>query len=264
MIQEFNDHELTMTVTEGPAVSLPQYEGPLDLLLDLVRKHQLNVLDLPIAEVTRQYLDHLHRARELNVDLGADFVLMAATLIHIKSRSLLRPAPEDEPNPRQELIEQLLTREQAQRAATLLAERLRTVSGTWSAPVPVAELNPVPESELRLERPLPAPERRGAMNLLEILRVTKRALATAKAHRLLSLDRQAVTVEEMIRWLGQRLKQLGGRQSLTSTELFAALITAERRVTLFIAMLELARTEDVHLHQEGFLTPIQISQGLHS
>src|SRR5215469_14240788 len=103
-----------MTTEEPPLVSLPQYEGPLDLLLDLVRTHQLNILDLPVAEVTRQYLDYLRRARELNVDLGADFILMAATLILIKSQALLRPGHEDEPDPRQELVAQLLTREQAQ------------------------------------------------------------------------------------------------------------------------------------------------------
>jgi segregation and condensation protein A len=262
MIQDgrtFNHHELTMTMSEGPAVSLPQYEGPLDLLIELVRKHQLNVLDLPIAEVTRQYLDYLHRARELNVDLGADFVLMAATLIHIKSQSLLRSDELDkETDPRQELVKQLLTREQAQRAAALLAERLRTANGTWSVPVPVAEGNPVPESELRPEPPVPTPERRrGTMNLLEVLRVTKRAVATAKAHRLLSREREAVTVEEMIRWLGQRMKRADGRP-LASTELFIDQATAERRAALFLAILEMARAQKARLQQEAFLAPIHI------
>jgi segregation and condensation protein A len=254
----FNDHELTMTMSEGPAVSLPQYEGPLDLLLELVRKHQLNVLDLPIAEVTHQYLDYLHRAREINVDLGADFVLMAATLIHIKSQSLLRSDElEEQTDPRQELVEQLLTREQAQRSASLLAERLRTATGTWSVPVPVAEVNPVRETELRPEPRVPTAERRRTMNLLEVLRITKRAVATAKAHRLLSRDRLAVTVEEMIRWLGQRVKEADGR-SLASTELFIAQATAERRAALFLAILEMARTQKVRLQQEAFLAPIHI------
>jgi segregation and condensation protein A len=265
MIQDgraVNHHELTMGLTGGPAISLPQYEGPLDLLLDLVRKHQLNILDLPVAEVTRQYLDYLHQARELNVDLGADFVLMAATLIHIKSRSLLRSdEPKEEPDPRQELVEQLLTREQAQRAAALLAERLRTASNTWSAAVPVAELEQFGENELRPEPPLPTPERpRGTMNLLEVLRVTKQALATAKAHRLLSRNNDAVTVEEMIRWLARRMNQLRGRESLTFTDLFADHSTAERRATLFLALLEMARRQDIRLLQEEeFWAPIYIS-----
>jgi segregation and condensation protein A len=248
-------------VSEWPVVSLPQYEGPLDLLLDLVRKHQLDVLDLPMAEVTRQYLDYLHRARELNVDLGADFILMAATLIHIKSRSLLRPELEEEPDPRQELVEQLLTHEQAQQAAALLAERLRAASATWSAQVPGAELTQVRERAIQSEPPEPTHERRGTMNLLEVLRVAKTALATAKAHRLLRLKREAVTLEDMIRWLGQRMEQLSGQQFLTTTELFTAQNTVEGRAALFLAILEMARTQQVCLHQEEFLAPIHISAG---
>jgi segregation and condensation protein A len=249
-----------MMVSERPVVSLPQYEGPLDLLLDLVRKHQLDILDLPIAEVTRQYLDYLHRARELNVDLGADFILMAATLIHIKSRGLLRPEiEEEEPDPRQELVGQLLTREQAQQAAALLAERLRATGDTWSTPVLVSELTQVREGGIGPEPAAPTHRRRGTINLLEVLRVAKTALATAKAHRLLRLKREAVTVEDMIRWLGQRMEQLSGRQFLTSTELFTAQNTAERRASLFLAILEMARTQDVRLHQEEFLAPIHIS-----
>ena len=249
-------------MSEGPAVSLPQFEGPLDLLLELVRKHQLNILELPIAEVTRQYLAYLHRARELNVDLGADFVLMAATLIHIKSRSLLRPAPEDQPDPRQELVQQLLTREQAQQAAALLAERLRRASGTWSVPVTVAERSQGQE-EIQPDPPGPAHGRRGTVNLLEVLRVTQRALATAKAHRLLNLKREAVTIEKMIRWVAQRVKALSGRQPLTSTELFTAQASAERRAVLLLALLEMARAGEVRLHQAEFLAPIRISRGPH-
>jgi len=81
----------------APAVSLPRFAGPLDLLLSLVRKKELDIADLPIAEITRQYLDYLDQAEELNIDLGAEFVYMAATLIQIKSRSLLPadPGPAD-------------------------------------------------------------------------------------------------------------------------------------------------------------------------
>jgi segregation and condensation protein A len=250
-----------MMTGESPVISLPQYEGPLDLLLDLVRKHQLDILDLPVAEVTRQYLDYLHRARELNVDLGGDFILMAATLIHIKSRSLLRPELEDEPDPRQELVEQLLTREQAQQAAALLGERLRAAGDTWSAASADVEPNLVRDGETW---PVPATathKRRGTMNLLEVLHVAKTALATAKAHRLLSLKREQVTVEGMARWLRQRLEELSGHQFLTSTELFAAQATAERQVTLFLAILEMARMQELRLHQHGLLAPLHISVG---
>ena len=222
----------------------------------------MNILDLPVAEVTRQYLDYLRRARQLNTDLGADFILMAATLILIKSRTLLRPGHEDEPDPRQELVEQLLTHEQAQQAAALLAERLRTAGDMWSAAVPGAELNQVREADTR---PVPAAAthgRRGTMNLLEVLRVTKTALATAKAHRLLDLKRESVTVEGMTRWLSQKLENLGKGQFLSSTDLFTALATAESRTALFLTMLEMARTRDLRLAQDEFLAPIRISAAL--
>ena len=80
-------------MSASPEISLPRFEGPLDLLLTLVRKNEVEITDIPIAEITRQYLNYLHRAEELNIDLGADFVYIAALLIHIKSRSLLLPAP---------------------------------------------------------------------------------------------------------------------------------------------------------------------------
>jgi segregation and condensation protein A len=247
-----------MTTGEPPLISLPQYEGPLDLLLDLVRTHRLNILDLPIAEVTSQYLGYLRRARELDIDLGADFVLMAATLIHIKSRTLLRPEHDrDEADPRQELVDQLLTREQAQQAAALLGERLRVIGDTWSATVPGAELNK--DTQPQPATPVPTRGRSGTMNLHEVLRVAKTALATAKAHRLLNLQREPVTVEGMMRWLGQKLNQLEPGQFLTSTDLFAAQTTAERRVALLLGILELARTQDIRLRQEEFLAPFRVS-----
>ncbi|HXJ93433.1 MAG TPA: ScpA family protein [Terriglobia bacterium] len=244
-----------MTTCEPPLVSLPQYEGPLDLLLDLVRTHRLNILDLPIAEVTSQYLGYLRRVREFNIDVGADFILMAATLIHIKSRTLLRPGHDDgEPDPRQELVEQLLTREQAQQAAALLAERLRAAGDMW-APTLSGAAEPEPQ-------PAPATAthgRPGTMNLREVLRVAKTALATAKAHRLLNLKREPVTVEGMMHWLSQKLNQLEPGQFLTSTELFTGQATAGDRAALFLAILEMARAEDIHLQQEEFLAPFRVS-----
>src|SRR6516162_5609028 len=90
-----------------PAISLPLFAGPLDLLLELVRRHQLDIADIPIADITRQYLDYMHQAAQLDIDLGAEFTYMAATLIQLTARSLL-PADHavalGEPHPRQELI----------------------------------------------------------------------------------------------------------------------------------------------------------------
>jgi segregation and condensation protein A len=78
-------------------IHLEQYEGPLDLLLDLIRKQQIDIKDIPIATITAQYLDYMEKAREMDIDLGAEFVYMAATLIHIKSKMLLPRDPALEP-----------------------------------------------------------------------------------------------------------------------------------------------------------------------
>src|SRR5689334_23218080 len=97
----------------APDISLPQFEGPLDLLLDLVRRHDIDIADVSIGEITRQYLDYLHAAEQLDIDLGADFAYIASLLIHIKSQSLLATDPESQQDdPRQELTRLLLSHEQ--------------------------------------------------------------------------------------------------------------------------------------------------------
>ena len=99
---------------------LAQYDGPLDLLLDLIRKQQINIYDIPIASITAQYLEYMQKALELDMELSAEFVFMAATLIHIKSRMLLPRDPElekiaPEEDPRQELVDRLLEHETLQK-----------------------------------------------------------------------------------------------------------------------------------------------------
>src|SRR5215510_6111701 len=104
-------------------ISLPLYEGPLDLLLDLIRKQKLDIYDIPIAKVTEQYLDYLHLMEEMNVDLASEFILIAAQLIYIKSRMLLPPdpdaPPEEQEDPRAELVRRLLEYEKFKNAAQM-------------------------------------------------------------------------------------------------------------------------------------------------
>src|SRR5437899_1772582 len=99
-------------MTEELKISLPLYEGPLDLLLDLIRRQKLDIYDIPIAKVTEQYLAYLHFMDELNVDVASEFILIAAQLIYIKSRMLLPPdpdaSPEEQEDPRIELVRRLL------------------------------------------------------------------------------------------------------------------------------------------------------------
>ncbi len=118
---------------------LEQYDGPLDLLLDLIRKQQVNIYDIPIASITQQYLEYMQRALELDIELSAEFVYMAATLIHIKSRMLLPKDPEldkisPEEDPRQELVDRLLEHERFKNAAEMLQQKKMIEEAVWSNP----------------------------------------------------------------------------------------------------------------------------------
>src|SRR6266853_3771026 len=118
---------------------LEQYDGPLDLLLDLIRKQEINIYDIPIASITQQYLEYMQRALALDIELSAEFVYMAATLIHIKSRILLPKDPElekisPEDDPRQELVDRLLEHERFKSAAEMLHQKRVVEEAVWSNP----------------------------------------------------------------------------------------------------------------------------------
>ena len=119
-------------------IHLPIYEGPLDLLLDLIRKQEMDIHNIPIAKITGQYLDYLHKLEQLDIDVSADFIYMAATLIHIKSKMLL-PAdplagPEEQEDPRDELVHRLVEHEKFKNAAQLLHQKQQIEEHVWSQP----------------------------------------------------------------------------------------------------------------------------------
>src|SRR5208282_6547283 len=120
-------------------INLPAYEGPLDLLLDLIRKQEMDIHNIPIAQITGQYLDYLHKLEELDVDVSADFIYMAATLIYIKSKMLLPPDPLASPeeqagDPRAELVQRLVEHEKFKNAAQLLYQKQQIEEHVWSKP----------------------------------------------------------------------------------------------------------------------------------
>src|SRR5262245_50458128 len=121
-------------------IKLSNFEGPLDLLLHLIKKNELNIHDIPIALITRQYLDAIHLLEALNLDVAGEFIVMAATLIHIKSRMLL-PRPEtaagvegEVEDPRDALVRRLLEHQKFKAAAELLHEREQLRSAQWQRP----------------------------------------------------------------------------------------------------------------------------------
>ncbi|HWU39802.1 MAG TPA: segregation/condensation protein A [Candidatus Acidoferrum sp.] len=238
-------------MNSGPEFSLPGFAGPLDVLLSLVRRNEVAIEDLPIAAITRQYLDFMDRAAELDIDLGADFAHMAATLIQIKSRSLLPalPAAIDGPDPREELIRELLDHEELQRAAGFLQEQLEVSGASWSRPS---------IDEFRDRREGEAPEEpTSPMSLAEILRLAREALEAARAYNII-VPREAVSVEDRIRWLAERLAQ--GEGDLELEELLAEQPDRAHGVALFLGVLELSRRGVVRLAQDVAFGPCTLSR----
>ena len=119
-------------------VHIEAYDGPLDLLLDLIRKQEMDIHNIPISKITGQYLDYLHKLEELDIDVSADFLYMAATLILIKSKMLLPPdplaGPEEQADPRAELVYRLVEHEKFKNAAQLLYQKQQLEAHVWSKP----------------------------------------------------------------------------------------------------------------------------------
>lgn len=235
-------------MTTAPDISLPRFEGPLDLLLDLVRTHQIDIHEIPIAAITRQYLDYLHRAEQLDIDLGAEFAYIAALLIHIKSRSLLASDPElpvREEDPRQELMRLLLDHDQVRHGAEFLKQKLELAQSTWSK----SSEEDFPEATVA--DPVPS----GTMNLLEVLRLAKQALETARSYDLI-FPSESVTVEQMERWLEERLGP--DFQEGSADRLLAEQPTADRRAALFLAILEMAKAGQFRVEQTECFGPVRL------
>src|SRR5437867_9083480 len=118
-------------------IHIPMYEGPLDLLLDLIKQQKMSIHDIRISEITAQYLDYLHKLEELDVDVSAEFIYMAATLIYIKSKMLLPSDPlatpeEQAADPRTELVQRLVDHEKFKKAAQLWTKKQRMKANVWS------------------------------------------------------------------------------------------------------------------------------------
>lgn len=234
------------------AVSLPRFEGPLDLLLSLVRRDQIDLANLPVAEITRQYLEYLHQADQLDVNLGAEYVDMAATLIQLKSRLLLPQDPElaaREADPRQELVRQLLDHQQVRQAAEFLRQKLEFTEASFSQPS-IEEFRDIAPDD---EQPTP-----GVLNLLDVLRLAKRALDTARVHQNIDTAPDPVTTSDMIAWIEARIDRLSPTQTADALPWFDEQDSQRRKVVLLLAILELVRRGPISVSQPHEFGEIQL------
>src|SRR5579884_523444 len=232
----------------APAVKLETYEGPLDLLLDLIRKQQINIYDIPIAKITKQYLDYLRLMEELNIDVAGEFILMAATLIYIKSRMLLPPdptAPEEEQqeDPRAELVQRLLEHEQFKNAAEMLKSKRTVEEATWSNPG-ISEFTEA-EDEPGL-----------AVSAFDLISAFREILERAKKRPQVQIRREQVTVQEMLEHVKQVMRERSG--PVTIEELVAGYVWRQALIALLLALLELVRLRAIQLRQEDLFAPITV------
>src|SRR5437773_3310773 len=166
-------------------ISLPLYEGPLDLLLDLIRGQKLDVYDIPIAKITEQYLEYLHLMEELDVDVASEFLVIAAQLIYIKSRMLLPPDPDavdaEAEDPRAELVRRLLEYEKFKNAAQMLYQREMIENASWN------NAGAVPFAEEEMEPQV-------AVGLFDLLAAFRDIIERAKERPLMQVDREEFSI----------------------------------------------------------------------
>jgi segregation and condensation protein A len=230
-------------------LQLPGFEGPFDLLLHLIEEHELDILDIPIAFVTERYLQYLALMQELNIDVASDYLVMAATLAHLKSRLLLPTPPADddadgddaEQDPRAELIRRLLEYQKYKQAAEQLANRSVLGRDTFAR-------GPLPEI---VEGPAPlAPV--GVFKLLEAFqKILERAKTVVDHH----IEFERLSITERINQLVDRLRQFG---TLSFDALFEGQRTRAELIVTFLALLEMTRLRLTNVHQEHALAPIVI------
>ena len=229
-------------------VHLERYDGPLDLLLDLIRKQQIDIKDIPIATITAQYLAYMEKARELDIDLGAEFVYMAATLIHIKSRMLLprdpalaKDNPEDDP--RQELVEKLLEHEKFKNAAEMLQQKRMIEENVWSNPQ-IAQFTSADEDPGL------------AITLFDLVKAFGELLERAKNRPVYEVSEEEITVGQMILRLKSLFLEAGEDEPVYIMRILAEQRSRRAMITLFLAVLELVKQQAIVVAQSDLFGEI--------
>jgi segregation and condensation protein A len=226
-------------IEEQIKISLPLYEGPLDLLLDMIRKQKIDIYDIPIATITKQYLEYLHLLQEMNVDLASEFMLMAAQLIYIKSRTLLPPDPDgmdtETEDPRAELVRRLLEHEKYKNAAQMLYQKEMVEKVSWNN----AGLMPFEEGEI---------ESQVTVGLYDLLLAFREVVKRAEARPSMQVDRDEFSIEQMMGYLFDRI--VSSKHPVTLTEILPAINSKRGLITAFLALLELTRLKAIFLRQD--------------
>ncbi len=233
------------------AVSVAQvYDGPLDLLLDLIRKQDIDIYDIPIAQITAQYLAYVERMKQLDVNVAAEFIFMASVLIQIKSRMLLPRDPEqpdaDPEDPRLELVNRLLEHERFKTAAQMLLQKQQIEDAVWSNPA-LKEFRDAPGTDPEL-----------AADVVDLVRTFQQILDRARTRPIIDVDEESVSVGQMIQYFRRRLAL--EERPVRLKPLLATMNSRGVLVCAFLALLEMVRLQAILLRQDKIFGDILLKK----
>lgn len=239
-----SDEESPFSVTVGKV-----YDGPLDLLLDLIRKQDIDIYDIPIAQITAQYLKYVEHIKQLDVDVAAEFIYMASLLIHIKSKMLLPKdpdAPTDQQDPRMELVNRLLEHERFKIAAQMLQQKAQIEEAVLSNPA-LKEFRDAEGTEPELKT-----------DVIDLVKTFQKILDRAKERPVLKFSEEGATIGQMIEYVHRRLMMEDRPISLK--KLLRTIQSRQALVCSFLALLELIRLQAIVCRQDVVFDDIIIKK----
>ena len=229
------------------------YEGPLDLLLDLIRKQDINIYDIPIAKITAQYLVYVERIKELDVNVASEFIYMAAVLIHIKSKMLLPRDPLApagvEDDPRSELVNRLLEHEKFKSAAQMLLQKQQIEDAVLSNPA-LKDFIDADGTEPEL-----------AADVIDLVKTFQQILDRARNRPIIEVDEETVTVGQMIQYLHRRLSIEA--RPVRLKQMLRNVPSRQALVCMFLALLELVRLQAIQVRQDNVFGEVLIRKHAH-
>ena len=226
------------------------YDGPLDLLLDLIRKQDIDIYDIPIARITGQYLAYVENLKHLDVNVAAEFIYMASLLIHIKSKMLLPRDPDvsegEQEDPREELVQRLLEHEKFKTAAQMLLQKQQIEDAVISNP----SLKDFKDDE--------GAEPELAADVVDLVRTFQEILERARTRPVLKVDEDTITVSQMIEFFRRRL--LLEDRPVRLKRLLQHITSRSALISSFLALLELVRLQAILLRQDRLFGEVMIKK----
>lgn len=238
----------------GYEIKLDIFEGPLDLLLFLIKKNEIDVYNIPIALITEQYLEYLDKMRSLNLDLAGEYLLLAATLLHIKSKTLLPVEEddhdEDEPDPRAELVRQLLEYQIYKEAASQLDTRPLLDRDVFTRSVMAEALSDQDDQEMAVE-----------LSVFDLVDAFYKIVSTMEKGELLEIDMEKMSLAER---MNEIMDNLAEKRNLTFMELLGEHANRRMLIYTFLAILELMRQRMIRIYQASSFGVIRVRLAVES